>query len=41
MANVSIRFECGCGFSTKSPKDAAKHSDEKKHTLTVTGQVKK
>lgn len=41
MADIKIMFQCGCGYLTKSPTLAVKHSDDKKHGMTVSGEVVK
>ena len=41
MAGIDIQFQCGCGVVTKSASEAVKHAEEKKHTMTITGQIKK
>lgn len=40
MAEVSIRFYCGCGRSFRAQEEAVKHVDESDHSLTVQGTVK-
>ena len=39
MATTDIRYSCGCGFRTDKVEEAVKHSDERKHTLTVLGTI--
>lgn len=41
MASVDIKFTCGCGFSTAKLEEAVKHCDERKHSLTVLGIIRK
>lgn len=41
MADIKIQFQCGCGFISKSAVEAVKHADDKKHTLTIAGAIKK
>lgn len=41
MANVSIIYNCGCGFKTADLSEAVEHSDKNNHTLTVNGLIKK
>lgn len=40
MARSTIRFHCGCGFTTTNPLEAAIHADSTGHTLDVQGLVK-
>lgn len=39
MAESSIKYQCGCGFITDNPIEAAVHADLKGHILTVLGRV--
>lgn len=39
MANVQIKFTCGCGYSTHSQDEAVEHSDHQKHTIPVLGYI--
>lgn len=39
-ANVKIHINCGCGYKTDSLEEAVKHAEEKKHCLTVLGEVR-
>ena len=39
MASVSVNYNCGCGFKTKSLEEAVRHSDEKNHILTALGLI--
>jgi len=41
MASIQIKYSCGCGYATKLLEEAVKYSDDKKHTLTVLGEIKK
>lgn len=38
---IAIKFDCGCGFHTDNPVEATKHSIEKNHCLTISGEIKK
>lgn len=40
MANVSINYNCGCGFGVGRLEEAVKHSDATGHTITVLGTIK-
>lgn len=40
MAAVLVTYSCGCGYHTENQKEAIKHSDAKKHTLTVLGTIR-
>jgi len=39
MAEVKVSYQCGCGYNTKSPVEAAKHADAKGHFMHVSGVV--
>jgi len=39
MAKVDIKYECGCGYSTRDVDEAANHCDTKSHKITITGTV--
>ena len=39
MAKSTVKFQCGCGFRTGNPLEAAIHADSKGHTLDVLGSV--
>jgi len=39
MAKVTVKYVCGCGFSTPNPLEAVIHADSKGHTLDATGRV--
>lgn len=41
MASIRIKYQCGCGYQTDKLEEAVKHSDGKKHTLTVLGEIRK
>jgi len=41
MADVKVKFHCGCGFSTTESEEAVKHCNEKNHTLTAVGTINK
>lgn len=41
MASIKIQYNCGCGYHTDKLEEAVKHSDAKKHSLTVQGEIKK
>lgn len=41
MADVKVKYHCGCRFSTKDPEEAIKHCNEKNHTLTAVGTIEK
>jgi len=41
MATNNVKYNCGCGYSTGDVEEAKRHSDEKKHTLCATGEIKK
>ena len=39
MAVVSVKYQCGCKYSTEKPEEAVKHCDDRQHTLTVLGTI--
>ena len=39
-ATILNHYSCGCGFVTDNPEIALKHSEDKKHILTVLGSVR-
>ena len=39
MAIATVKFNCGCGFTTTNPLEAVIHSDSTGHTLDVNGRV--
>ena len=39
MAKSTVKFQCGCGFKTPNPLEAAIHADSKSHTIDVLGSV--
>lgn len=42
MADVNIKYACGCGFSTNDLEKAIAHVEKTGHTLTsITGTIKK
>ena len=41
MAKISIKYSCGCGFSTENILEAVVHSDTCKHSLDVNGRITK
>ncbi len=41
MASNNVKYTCGCGYSTAKLEEAVRHSDDKKHTLTASGEIKK
>jgi len=41
MADINITYSCGCGYKTLIIDEAITHSDEKQHSLTVLGTIKK
>lgn len=40
MADDTTQYHCGCGYKTKSPEAAWKHSDDTGHMVTVSGVIK-
>lgn len=40
MARIDVKYDCGCGYSTKSLEEAIKHAESQKHTLTALGTIK-
>lgn len=40
MADIDLDFNCGCRFKTKSSEEASRHSDTKRHIITVMGTVR-
>ena len=41
MAEVNIKYCCGCGFTTTNLAEAVLHSDLNKHSLDVVGRIVK
>lgn len=41
MAEVKVRYNCGCGFTTDNLLEAVLHSDNLKHSLDVIGTITK
>ena len=39
MAKISVKFVCGCGFTTPSMVAAVAHSDQTGHTLDAAGMI--
>ena len=37
---IHILFNCGCGYSTDSMKEAVYHCESYKHSVTVTGGIR-
>ena len=40
MATNDVKYNCGCGYSTKKVEEAEAHSNLKGHTLTAYGVIK-
>ncbi len=40
MAEVKVKYCCGCGYTATNLVDAVLHSDQTGHSLDATGQVK-
>jgi len=42
VAEVNIKYACGCGFSTTDIQEAINHAEKTGHTITsITGYIKK
>ena len=42
MAEVNIKYACGCGFTTKDIQEAINHVEKTGHTITsIVGTIKK
>jgi len=39
MAQIQVKYRCGCGFTTNDPEKAVEHSDHNKHTIPVLGYI--
>ena len=39
MAKSTVKFHCGCGYTTDNPLEAALHVDSTGHSLDVLGRV--
>lgn len=40
MADVLIKYSCGCGFKTENMEEAIEHCDNRGHSLTVLGTIR-
>jgi hypothetical protein len=40
MAKLHIEFICGCGYHCADPEEAASHSDNRHHEMSINGYVK-
>lgn len=41
MATNEVKYNCGCGYSTRKLEEAMRHSDKENHTMFATGEIKK
>jgi len=39
MARITVKYNCGCGYSTSSLEAAIRHSDSLGHTLSAAGEI--
>ena len=39
MGKITVKFVCGCKFSTESMIEAVAHSDRTGHSLMATGMI--
>lgn len=40
MTRLTVRYNCGCGYSTSSLEEAIGHSSSFGHTLSATGEIR-
>jgi len=41
MATNNVKYQCGCGYSTKKVEEAVQHVEKQQHTMFATGEIQK
>ena len=40
MAEVKVKYTCGCGYSTHDPEEAISHVDKNGHAMDIHGTIR-